>query len=75
MFVWAVFKQYFPYQFRGYIEKYSQRLLSFVYPYIQITFNEFTGERLNHPSHVFKFSFRNRFYLCLSVPNSKFPEN
>ncbi|KAG8477267.1 hypothetical protein CXB51_030029 [Gossypium anomalum] len=46
MFVWAVFQQYFPYQFRGYIEKYSQRLLSFVYPYIQITFNEFTGERL-----------------------------
>ncbi|MBA0589454.1 hypothetical protein Gorai_018201 [Gossypium raimondii] len=46
MFVWAVFQQYFPYQFRGYIEKYSQRLLSFVYPYIQITFNEFAGERL-----------------------------
>ncbi|MFQ6662176.1 hypothetical protein Gotur_030074 [Gossypium turneri] len=46
MFVWAVFQQYFPYQFRGYIEKYSQRLLNFVYPYIQITFNEFTGERL-----------------------------
>ncbi|KAK5783278.1 AAA-ATPase ASD, mitochondrial-like [Gossypium arboreum] len=46
MFVWAVFQQYFPYQFRGYIEKYSQRLLSFVYPYVQITFNEFTGERL-----------------------------
>ncbi|MBA0617175.1 hypothetical protein Godav_026648 [Gossypium davidsonii] len=46
MFVWAVFQQYFPYQFRGYIAKYSQRLLSFVYPYIQITFNEFTGERL-----------------------------
>ncbi|KAG4119324.1 hypothetical protein ERO13_D11G072100v2 [Gossypium hirsutum] len=46
MFVWEVFQQYFPYQFRGYIEKYSQRLLSFVYPYIQITLDEFTGERL-----------------------------
>ncbi|XVE83854.1 hypothetical protein DITRI_Ditri16bG0121300 [Diplodiscus trichospermus] len=46
MFIWAVFQQYFPYQFRSYIEKYSQRLVSFVYPYIQITFNEFTGERL-----------------------------
>ncbi|XVF14198.1 hypothetical protein REPUB_Repub09cG0037100 [Reevesia pubescens] len=46
MFIWAVFQQYFPYQFRSYIEKYTQRLASFVYPYIQITFNEFTGERL-----------------------------
>ncbi|XVF16527.1 hypothetical protein REPUB_Repub10bG0039400 [Reevesia pubescens] len=46
MFIWAVFQQYFPYQFRSYIEKYTQRLVSFVYPYIQITFNEFTGERL-----------------------------
>ncbi|XWS32830.1 hypothetical protein CRYUN_Cryun22dG0023700 [Craigia yunnanensis] len=46
MFIWAVFQQYFPYEFRSYIEKYSKRLVSFVYPYIQITFNEFTGERL-----------------------------
>lgn len=46
MFIWAVFQQYFPYQFRSSMEKYSQRLVSFVYPYIQITFNEFTGERL-----------------------------
>ncbi|CAN1162838.1 AAA-ATPase ASD, mitochondrial [Linum perenne] len=46
MFVWAMFQQYFPYQLRHNIEKYSQRVFSFVYPYIQITFNEFTGERL-----------------------------
>ncbi|GKU97055.1 hypothetical protein SLEP1_g10238 [Rubroshorea leprosula] len=46
MFVWAVFQQYFPYQLRNYVEKYSQRLMTFVYPYVQITFNEFTGERL-----------------------------
>ena len=46
MFIWAVFQQYFPYQFRSYIEKYSQRLVSYVYPYIQTTFNEFTGKRL-----------------------------
>ena len=46
MFIWAVFQQYFPYEFRSYIGKYSKRLVSFVYPYIQITFNEFTGERL-----------------------------
>ncbi|XP_021905171.1 AAA-ATPase ASD, mitochondrial-like [Carica papaya] len=46
MFLWAVFQQYFPYQLRSSIEKYSQRFVSFVYPYIQITFTEFTGERL-----------------------------
>ncbi|KAL4352774.1 hypothetical protein GQ457_06G033740 [Hibiscus cannabinus] len=36
----------FIYQFRSSIEKYSQKLLTFVYPYIQITFKEFTGEIL-----------------------------
>ncbi|TKY50342.1 mitochondrial chaperone BCS1-B [Spatholobus suberectus] len=46
MFVWAMFKQFFPYQLSNQIQKYSQRLVAFVYPYIQITFHEFTGERL-----------------------------
>uniref|UniRef100_A0A5B7BZH1 AAA+ ATPase domain-containing protein n=1 Tax=Davidia involucrata TaxID=16924 RepID=A0A5B7BZH1_DAVIN len=46
MFLWAMFQQYFPHQFRSSIEKYSQRLVTYFYPYIQITFNEFTGERL-----------------------------
>ncbi|KAB1211621.1 putative mitochondrial chaperone BCS1-B [Morella rubra] len=46
MFVWAMFQQYLPYQLRSSMEKYSQRLVSLIYPYIQIRFNEFTGERL-----------------------------
>lgn len=46
MFVWAMFQQYFPFQLRNQIEKYSQRLVTLVYPYIQITFHELTGERL-----------------------------
>lgn len=46
MFIWAIFQQYFPYQLRNQIEKYTQKLATFIYPYIQITFNEFTGERL-----------------------------
>ncbi|KAL2335567.1 hypothetical protein Fmac_016780 [Flemingia macrophylla] len=46
MFLWAMFKQFFPYQLRNQIEKHSQRLVSLVYPYIQITFHEFAGERL-----------------------------
>ncbi|WJX09320.1 hypothetical protein P8452_00167 [Trifolium repens] len=46
MFFWAIFQQYFPYQLRNQIEKHTQKLATFIYPYIQITFNEFTGERL-----------------------------
>ncbi|KAJ0817055.1 putative AAA+ ATPase domain, ATPase, AAA-type, core, AAA-type ATPase domain-containing protein [Helianthus annuus] len=45
MFVWAIIQQYFPYNVRNFFEKYSQRFLTLFYPYIQITFNEFTGER------------------------------
>ncbi|XP_027359202.1 AAA-ATPase ASD, mitochondrial-like [Abrus precatorius] len=46
MFVWAMFKQFFPHQLSHQIEKYYQRLVTLIYPYIQITFHEFTGERL-----------------------------
>ncbi|XP_038716257.1 AAA-ATPase ASD, mitochondrial-like [Tripterygium wilfordii] len=46
MFFWAIFQQYFPHQIRNSIEKYQQRLVNYFYPYIQIRFNEFTGERL-----------------------------
>ncbi|GFS45022.1 P-loop containing nucleoside triphosphate hydrolases superfamily protein [Actinidia rufa] len=46
MFIWAMFQQFFPHQLRSHIEKQSQRFVNLVYPYIQITFNEFTGERL-----------------------------
>uniref|UniRef100_A0A2P2KPK2 ATP binding protein n=1 Tax=Rhizophora mucronata TaxID=61149 RepID=A0A2P2KPK2_RHIMU len=46
MIAWAMFRQYIPDQLRGYVEKYSQKWVSFVYPYIEITFHEFTGERM-----------------------------
>ncbi|KAJ6368136.1 hypothetical protein OIU77_021464 [Salix suchowensis] len=46
MLAWVMFEQYFPYQLRCYLQKYSQKLMSYVYPYIQITFHEFTSERL-----------------------------
>ncbi|KAH7532585.1 hypothetical protein FEM48_Zijuj04G0037000 [Ziziphus jujuba var. spinosa] len=45
MFVYALFKQYFPYQIRGYLERYSNKLVNLVYPYIQITFHEYSDER------------------------------
>ncbi|KAI4347633.1 hypothetical protein L6164_008429 [Bauhinia variegata] len=46
MFVYAMSEQIFPPQLRVYLRKYTHKLTSFVYPYIQISFHEFTGERL-----------------------------
>ncbi|XP_023522825.1 AAA-ATPase ASD, mitochondrial-like [Cucurbita pepo subsp. pepo] len=46
MFVWAIIQQYFPYQFRGHVQRYAHKLTGFLYPYITITFPEYTGERL-----------------------------
>lgn len=46
IFIRAMFQQYFPHQLQHFLEKYSQRLMAYFYPYIQIRFNEFTGERL-----------------------------
>ncbi|GMN47111.1 hypothetical protein TIFTF001_016283 [Ficus carica] len=52
MFVYAMFQQYFPYQFRSYFTKYSNKVVGLVYPYIQITFNEYSGDRFKR-SEVF----------------------
>ncbi|KAK4392499.1 AAA-ATPase ASD, mitochondrial [Sesamum angolense] len=46
MFMKAILEQYFPHHLRSSVEKHSQKLLSFLSPYVQITFNEFTSERL-----------------------------
>ena len=46
MFVSAMFRQYFPYQLWGYVEKYSLKLIRFFYPYIEIRFDEFSGGRM-----------------------------
>ncbi|XP_059670256.1 AAA-ATPase ASD, mitochondrial-like [Cornus florida] len=43
MFIWAMFQQYIPREFRYYFQKYTQKLVTFVYPYIQITFHEYSG--------------------------------
>ncbi|KAE9449183.1 hypothetical protein C3L33_18888, partial [Rhododendron williamsianum] len=44
MFIWAMFKQYFPFEIEGHVQKYTQKLVSLFYPYIHITFHEFTTE-------------------------------
>ncbi|KAF9625524.1 hypothetical protein IFM89_023835 [Coptis chinensis] len=46
MFMYAMFQQYIPYNFRSNFEKYVHKWVGFINPYIQITFNEFVGERL-----------------------------
>ncbi|PIA32402.1 hypothetical protein AQUCO_04500185v1 [Aquilegia coerulea] len=45
MFLYAIFKQFFPYQLKEHVEKYAQRIVGFFNPYIQITVHEYTGER------------------------------
>ncbi|KAL0349500.1 UNVERIFIED_CONTAM: AAA-ATPase ASD, mitochondrial [Sesamum radiatum] len=41
---YAMFQNYFPYELRGPIKRYTQKFISFLYPYIQITFNEYQGD-------------------------------
>ncbi|WOH00258.1 hypothetical protein DCAR_0519616 [Daucus carota subsp. sativus] len=44
MFLWAMFKQYFPYDISRFFQRYGHKLVSFFYPYIQITFHEYSGD-------------------------------
>uniref|UniRef100_A0A6N2L250 AAA+ ATPase domain-containing protein n=1 Tax=Salix viminalis TaxID=40686 RepID=A0A6N2L250_SALVM len=46
MFIWAIIRQYCPYEVRFYFAKYTQRIMSFFYPYIKISIHEYTGDRL-----------------------------
>ncbi|CAL5325164.1 hypothetical protein CsSME_00004345 [Camellia sinensis var. sinensis] len=44
MFIWAMFKQYVPFDVQTHIEKYTHKLIALVYPYIQITFHEYSTD-------------------------------
>ncbi|KAI6700607.1 hypothetical protein NL676_014931 [Syzygium grande] len=44
--IWAMFQQYIPPQLRQHVERYTHKLMSLVYPYIQIVFPKFSGEKL-----------------------------
>ncbi|KAJ4851364.1 hypothetical protein Tsubulata_006679 [Turnera subulata] len=46
MFFWAIFRQYCPYEVRHFLTKYTQRIMSFFYPYIKVSVHEYTGDRL-----------------------------
>lgn len=44
MVAYAMFQNYFPYQLRSPMKRYSQKLINLFYPYIQITFSEYHGD-------------------------------
>ncbi|XP_062116362.1 AAA-ATPase ASD, mitochondrial-like [Humulus lupulus] len=46
MFIWAIVRQYCPYEIQRFLEKCSHRVMGYFYPYIKISFHEFTGDRL-----------------------------
>ncbi|KAH1092046.1 hypothetical protein J1N35_019303 [Gossypium stocksii] len=46
MLVYTVFKQFFPHHLQVSFEKYFNRIVRYAYPYVEITFDEFTGERM-----------------------------
>nr|XP_010906692.2 AAA-ATPase ASD, mitochondrial-like [Elaeis guineensis] len=46
MFLWAVVRPYFPSHLHIYLSTYTSKLVGLVYPYIEITFAEYAGERL-----------------------------
>uniref|UniRef100_A0A7C9DAP8 Adenosinetriphosphatase n=1 Tax=Opuntia streptacantha TaxID=393608 RepID=A0A7C9DAP8_OPUST len=56
MFIKAMFEQYIPYRWRRsiptFLQRYGDRLVRFFSPYLQITFDEYTGEWF-HRSKVY----------------------
>ncbi|KAG2383974.1 hypothetical protein LR48_Vigan10g265200 [Vigna angularis] len=46
MFIYAMFMRLVPPTLQARVRRYTNKLTTFVYPYIRITFHEFTGERL-----------------------------
>ncbi|XP_061353145.1 AAA-ATPase ASD, mitochondrial-like [Gastrolobium bilobum] len=46
MFVYAMYEQYFPLHLRTYVKIYTHKSTGLMHPYIQITFSEFSDERL-----------------------------
>ncbi|KAL2236285.1 UNVERIFIED_CONTAM: AAA-ATPase ASD, mitochondrial [Sesamum indicum] len=44
LIAYAMFQNYFPYELGGPIKRYTQKFISFFYPYIEITFPEYHGD-------------------------------
>lgn len=46
MFVWAVARQYFPAHLDTFLTQYTTKLVGLFYPYVEIRFPEYAGDRL-----------------------------
>ena len=46
MFVYAMVERFFPAALRDTLQIHTQKVVNLLYPYVQITFPEFSGERL-----------------------------
>ncbi|PWA67988.1 AAA+ ATPase domain-containing protein [Artemisia annua] len=53
MFVWAMFQQLFPDEFRRDVARYVNKFISYVSPYIEITFHEYQGDSRFERSKAF----------------------
>ncbi|KAL1214828.1 AAA-ATPase ASD [Cardamine amara subsp. amara] len=45
VFIYTIFERFFPYRLREHFEPLAQRFIGIFYPYIQIKFHEYSGER------------------------------
>ncbi|KAI3692177.1 hypothetical protein L6452_31986 [Arctium lappa] len=41
MFIWAIFRQLFQKEFQRDLKKYTNKIISYIYPYVEITFHEY----------------------------------
>ncbi|CAA6663585.1 unnamed protein product [Spirodela intermedia] len=46
MFLWMAIRQFFPYFSDLHLRRWVEKMVGYVYPYVQISFPEFVGERL-----------------------------
>ncbi|XP_023739472.2 AAA-ATPase ASD, mitochondrial [Lactuca sativa] len=53
MFVWAIFRQLFPEEFQRDVRKYVNKVVSYVYPYVEITFHEYQADSWSKRSKAF----------------------
>ncbi|KAL7595492.1 hypothetical protein Lser_V15G29975 [Lactuca serriola] len=53
MFVWAIFRQLFPGEFQRDVRKYVNKVVSYVYPYVEITFHEYQADSWSKRSKAF----------------------
>ncbi|KAE8706358.1 putative ATP binding protein [Hibiscus syriacus] len=54
MLVYTLFKKFFPHHLQLYLEKFFRKSVSFIYPYVEVTFDEFSGERFKRSEAYLK---------------------